>query len=422
MFKYGEKIMKKNTKKMKASNTLKVSLPLLAALALATPTTAQAEGFALQNWSARGAGLAGGLVARGGDPSAVAYNPAAITELEGTQIMVGGEFIMPEVHYEFDNFASVDSKSYNFFVPNAYFTHKLNDKVSLGLGMFSRFGLGAKYPHDWVGSFSTYSVTILTSTVNPVIAYKVTDKLSVAAGIELSGALVDLKQSIPTPLGTGSQDLTGDLSLGIAFNLAAHYRFNDQWAMGLTYRMGPKYDLEGDVIRYAPDGTTVLQETTGSATLYTPDQINFAVAYSPMPTLSFEAGFGYVMWSKYRDLDMVIAGQEHVNPKHWHDTFLFSLSAEYQVLDWMTLRAGVSYETSPMNHKYAEYLLPTDGRFNYGVGVGFHKDNWAIDLAYNYHDINTLEYDEVLSPVIVNESESVGSGAHAFSVGFTYKF
>ena len=65
---------------------------LLAACLLAAPQLtgkAQAEGFALSDFGARGTALAGGMVARADDPSAVAWNPAGITQLPGTQIMVG---------------------------------------------------------------------------------------------------------------------------------------------------------------------------------------------------------------------------------------------------------------------------------------------------------------------------------------------
>lgn len=71
---------------------------LLAACLLAAPQLtgkAQAEGFALSDFGARGTALAGGMVARADDPSAVAWNPAGITQLPGTQIMVGMTAIQP---------------------------------------------------------------------------------------------------------------------------------------------------------------------------------------------------------------------------------------------------------------------------------------------------------------------------------------
>lgn len=61
------------------------TLLLAAGLLLAAFTgSASAEGFALYEWGARGNALGGSMVGRADDPSAVAFNPAGITQLEGT--------------------------------------------------------------------------------------------------------------------------------------------------------------------------------------------------------------------------------------------------------------------------------------------------------------------------------------------------
>ncbi len=67
-----------------------------AALVLAvTASGARAEGFGITEWSARGMALAGGMVARADDASAVAYNPAGITQLPGTTLMFGSALSLP---------------------------------------------------------------------------------------------------------------------------------------------------------------------------------------------------------------------------------------------------------------------------------------------------------------------------------------
>ncbi|MFW6036528.1 MAG: hypothetical protein ACOCPS_01720, partial [Desulfonatronovibrio sp.] len=44
-------------------------------------------GFSLYEWGARGTSMGGTMIGRADDPSAVAYNPAGITQLEGIQTM-----------------------------------------------------------------------------------------------------------------------------------------------------------------------------------------------------------------------------------------------------------------------------------------------------------------------------------------------
>ena len=68
---------------------------LWVALVLGMASSAMAEGFALTEWSARGLGLASGMVGRADDVSAIAYNAAGITQLPGVQVMGGMGLIAP---------------------------------------------------------------------------------------------------------------------------------------------------------------------------------------------------------------------------------------------------------------------------------------------------------------------------------------
>ncbi|WP_308584694.1 hypothetical protein [uncultured Desulfovibrio sp.] len=66
----------------------------LALVACCAPV-AWGEGFSLNEWSARGVSLAGGMVGRADDVSAIAYNAAGITQLPGTRTMGGFALISP---------------------------------------------------------------------------------------------------------------------------------------------------------------------------------------------------------------------------------------------------------------------------------------------------------------------------------------
>ena len=72
---------------------MKKTLALALILTLSAPAfglgEARAEGFSITQWSARGMALGNGMVGRADDPSAVAYNPAGITQLPGTRLMLG---------------------------------------------------------------------------------------------------------------------------------------------------------------------------------------------------------------------------------------------------------------------------------------------------------------------------------------------
>ena len=101
-------------------------IPAVCLLCACQMTVAKAEGFSLTQWSARGLSLAGGMVGRADDPSAIAYNAAGITRLPGTHVMVGYAAVTPESTfdlYEKDgSFSSTTTGAHILSAPYAYLT------------------------------------------------------------------------------------------------------------------------------------------------------------------------------------------------------------------------------------------------------------------------------------------------------------
>ena len=406
---------------------------LLAACLLTAPQfagKAQAEGFALSDFGARGTSLAGGMVGRADDPSAVAWNPAGITQLPGTQTMVGMTIIQPSgtVDTE-DAFGghSTDVDKHTWANPHAYLTHQFSDNLWGGVGIFSRFGLGNSYPTNWPGRENLKYVSLKTVSLNPNLAFKVNDNLSLAVGLEFMYATMLMKKdSSMGPLGYNQQKLTGS-SVAPGFNLAAHYKFNDQWAAGLTYRSRVTQRVHGDLefdrkTVATPYGNMEFPNSRLHGNLHLPDTISFGLTWRPSEDLSFEAGTVYTAWSSYRSLNI------HTNeygtqysPKNWRDSWGFNFSGEYKALDWLTLRGGYVYETSPMQDSTCDYMTPSNGRHRITAGVGFNWDQWTLDLAYGYLIIKELNYDKsTAAGVLDGKSHNGRSHIGAMSVG--YKF
>lgn len=407
---------------------------LLAACLLTAPQfagKAQAEGFALSDFGARGTSLAGGMVGRADDPSAVAWNPAGITQLPGTQTMVGMTLIQPsgtvDTEDAFGVGHSTDVDKHTWANPHAYLTHQFSDNLWGGIGIFSRFGLGNSYPTNWPGRENLKYVSLKTVSLNPNLAFKVNDNLSLAVGLEFMYATMLMKKDYGLgPLGYNQQKLTGS-SIAPGFNLAAHYTFNDQWAAGLTYRSRVTQrvhgDLEFDNKNVAtPYGNKPFPNSRLHGNLHLPDTISFGLTWRPIEDLSFEAGTVYTVWSSYRSLNIHTAEYDtEYSAKNWRDTWGFNFSGEYKALDWLTLRAGYVYETSPMQDSTCDYMTPSNGRHRITAGVGFNWDQWTLDLAYGYLIIKELNYDKsTAAGVLDGKSHNGRSHIAAMSVG--YKF
>ena len=408
---------------------------LLAASLLMTPALggkASAEGFALSDFGARGTSLAGGMVGRADDPSAVAWNPAGITQLPGTQTMMGMTFIMPAGTVDTtDRFGDTHSTNVDKHIwanPHAYLTHQFNDNVWGGIGIFSRFGLGNSYPTNWPGRENLKYVSLKTVSLNPNLAFKVNDNLSLAVGVELMYASMLMKKdSYLGAMGYNQQKLTGT-SVAPGFNLAAHYTFNDQWAAGLTYRSRVTQRVSGELefenkYRLAK-GKELFPNSDLNGNLHLPDTFSFGLTWRPTEDLSFEAGTVYTTWSAYRSLNIHLDDPKYgtqYSPKNWHDSWAFNFSTEYRALDWLTLRGGYIYETSPMQDDTCDYMTPSNGRHRITAGVGFNWDRWTVDLAYAYLVIKHLDYDNSTAAGVL-PGYSHGGRSHIAAMSVGYKF
>ena len=196
---------------------MKVFRALCFALALVVccAPVARGEGFALNEWSARGVSLAGGMVGRADDVSAIAYNAAGITQLPGTHFMGGFALISPSGSITTESGGretNTFTKPALWNAPHAYASHQLCDNAWIGLGVFSRFGLGNSFAGDWVGRRNVYDIGIQTLSFVPTLALKLNDTVSVSVGVEAMNAHMYMGNKVPTKV--GAQTFENDMQLG----------------------------------------------------------------------------------------------------------------------------------------------------------------------------------------------------------------
>ena len=419
---------------------MKKSLVLALILTLAAPAfglgEARAEGFSITQWSARGMSLGNGLVGRADDPSAVAYNPAGITQLPGTQLMLGTVVERPssKMSGEWTNMLS-GTKQYTttsieqktWVIPHFYVTHQMTDRAWLGVGIFSRAGLGNGYPDGWPGSSALVDVRLQTLTINPNIAFKVTDRLSLAIGAEVTGADMELNLHTKVPsYGIDSHGTLKGQGYALSGNLALHYLINDQWKVGFTYRSRMDLKVTG-TNRWSQQAMKPMLNSSLHGTIHLPDQFALGVNYRPNEKWNFEAGLTYFTWSAYKRLDIHLEAPNNClltddSTKQWHDYWGFNLSAEYKPLDWLALRLGYTYETSPINGGHADFIAPTNGRQYFTGGVGFMWENWTLDLGYAYIRVRDLSYRNTEATPYVFNGNSHSSHAHSMAASLSYKF
>jgi long-chain fatty acid transport protein len=406
-------------------------------------------GFALYEGSARGNALAQTLVARADDPSAIFYNPAGITQLPGLQVMGGATFILPGVDVQTTSYytgekATTSTETNVWVPPHLYATYQFVDSLWFGMGIFGQFGLGTEFDQDWPGRYNNYNAQIKSLTFNPNFAFKVNDQLSLAAGIDFMWFDLKLEQKIDasgqndpdTYTFDVDQSLTGD-TVGVGWNLGLHYKPCNWMALGFSYRSKIRQHVDGDADFKKPDfldPLPIFLDTGVSGTITLPDTFFTGFMFKPWDRFSVEIGGTYVRWSTYDqltlDYDSPIAFDPQTGApidsvtriKDWSDTWRASIGFEYTPVDWLDLRAGYSFDESPINSEHVDYLLPANDRHLFSFGPGFRWHNWVLDLSYTYIWITDREYVAARPAEGVLESSFEDGYAHLFGLSVSYKF
>lgn len=370
---------------------------LSALISLALTTSVFAAGFALTEPGARANALGGAMVAMGGDASVLFSNPAAMTRLPGVQAELAAVVLQPRLEILFPNNSiapgQASMKDNNFVAPSAYVTSQLSEKLWLGVGGFTRFGLGTEFDEKWQGRYNAYNSRVSSFEVNPNIAYKFTDNLSLSAGVSAMYFNIKLQKKIANPLGGADidQTLKGD-SVGYGLNAALHYTALDWMSIGFSYRSQVKQHVDGTGYFSgvpAALATVFPSGDHGNATLTLPEEFFLGVAVKPFKTLTWEVGGVMYGWSSYNQLaiewERPVAGSNTtVYTKNWRDSWRFQTGLEWNTTDWLDLRLSYVWDQSPVPDATVDYILPDSNRHVFGAGVGVHGKSWFADASFNY--------------------------------------
>ena len=189
----------------------------LLALAIASATSvSQAGSFGLIEQSASGQGAAyAGASAIAEDASTIYFNPAGMTRLSGQQIVVAGHIISPDAKFT-NNGSTVaagfgggalsgpDSSTGDLaFIPNFYYSAELDNDIFVGVGVNVPYGLSTEYDDGWVGRYHALRSEITSINVNPSIAWKATNTVSVGFGISIQYLDLEITNSLDSALTCG---------------------------------------------------------------------------------------------------------------------------------------------------------------------------------------------------------------------------
>ena len=421
-----------------------------AVMAVCAASAAHAAGFMLTEQSAGALGRAyAGVSVDGTDLSGVYYNPATMTLHPGTQIQAGFVAVGLDLAFEGTgpNSDVSENGQYNTqAIPHGYISHQISDSMWVGLAMTVPFGMGTEYDDDWRFANRGISAEVLTFDFNPNVAWKVSDKLSLGAGMSIQYASADLKmrKDVVKDLASIDSEVDAD-SWAWGFNVGLMWTPLENLRFGLSYRSKINHNADGDVeldngklagnnaedfVNHPiyGDYAKLLLSQYGSydatATISTPAWVMATAAWDVNELLSLYATFRWTDWSSFDELVIDSdAGSTTVTNK-WQDAYLFSVGADLRFTNWWTFRAGIGYESSPIDDpSFRTSIIPDADRWWFALGSSFQAtDNMQIDVSAAWlHGTGERDlYTEEGGNVKAGRFENLD--AYLFGVQLVYKF
>lgn len=388
------------------------------------------SGFAVYTQDASALGQGNAMIAHADGPAAIFFNPALLNKLEGTQVEVGTTLIFPSRKFKSDLSSTEYETEYSVFYPSTfYISHRFDDKVSAGLGVFSPFGLGTDWGEDWEGRYITTRSEMKTFNFNPAISYQIMSNLSVAAGVDfiLLDAILERKINLSSlGLPDANQKFSGD-GRGVGYNLGVLYDINEDTSLGASYRSEVSVDIAGDATFNLPSPafSATFPNTAGETYITLPQQVHAGISYKGFEALIIEAGVRWEGWSSYDELkfdfEQPIAGNTTVAyEKDWRDTWTGNVGAQYQLNDAVSLRAGYLYGGNPVPDKTFEPSIPDSNTHIFTIGTGLKSQRMKIDLAYAYQMLESREKNNTIGATSANGRYD--SRLHLIGISLTYLF
>ncbi len=365
--------------------TFKIAaVAMMVAGAFATQT--YAAGFQLSEQSAiqMGRAMAGaGIV--GDDLSAVHYNPAGMTLLSGTRMQATGTWVAVNLDYEGDSGQSENGRLKGQIIPAGFITHQINDSLWAGLGLTVPYGMGTEYGEGWEGKSRGTESMILTFDINPNLAWKVNEKLSVGGGISLQYAKAELGMG----MGPMQANVKGD-SWAWGWNVGVMFQPVETVRLGLAYRSNISHNADGHTTLNNGLVLTNIRSDM-EVRIKTPDTITFSATWEATDALRLSGTARWSKWSNFHSLDVQnldLAGTQFsstVVENNWDDTWFFSVGADYKLNGQWTIRGGVAYDQGPVENQYRMAVIPDTDRVWFSGGASYkYTDNLTFDFGATY--------------------------------------
>lgn len=409
-------------------------------------SAARAGGLLLYEYGTAEPGLAAaGYAARAQDASTAFTNPAGMTQLDGTQVLVGGQLMWMNTQFSIDGATSPGLGSgdggrvygSNGYVPGggAFLTHRVSPDLALGFAVAGNFGSMLDYDDGWVGRYRVQDADLVGVSVMPSIACRVNDQLSLGAGLNGMYGMFDQRVAINNALpslGDGRLEIDDD-TWGWGANVGVLYEPTPDTRLGLTYTSEIDLDFRGPAqfSGIGPILTALLQsrgllDARVDVGAKVPQQVMGSVYTAIDDSWALLGNLGWQDWSEFGETEIGIDNTQSpislTNPLSFDDTWHAAVGAQYHTNDRWKMNFGLAYDSGFQDGNDVSPLFPVNSAWRFGIGgerQAGESFKWGFTTELLYGGNLHVDKRSMLPPVLGGRGDLGGSYDQTLGVVLT---
>jgi long-chain fatty acid transport protein len=359
---------------------------------------ASANGFGLPDQDAFATARGEAFVATADNPSAIYYNPAGITHLNGDNLRGGVYGIYLDPSYSPPNGGQTFHSSDNFAaVPQFFYTHTVRDApLSFGLGVYAPFGGNMNWPdglEDEDLRVAGISGSLKYFTINPVVAVKLSPTLSVGGGVMVNYGKINMLLGPEqwSQRGTSFFNFTGD-GCSVGYNLGILWQPHEKISFGATFRSSTSLNFQGNTdFQWTDKGTPTPQQCSASSNFTFPLTAVFGVSYRPTPKWNLEFDANYTDWSSFNTITIQQSGpptppfqQNTLVNLDWQASWMYEFGVTRYFDSGWHVSAGYVFNENSVPDTYYTPLAADMDRDFFSIGTGFKGKTFDFDITYQF--------------------------------------
>ncbi len=385
-----------------------------AMLLVAFSGAASASGFQLLEQNASGIGNAyAGSAAVADNASTIYFNPAGMTKLQAREVSGGLSAVNPSFHFHDKGSSSLGALAGTgdggnaggwAAIPNGYLSWALNKDLYVGVGIGAPFGLKTEYDDRWVGAAQAQMFEVKTINLNPSIAYRVNDKVSLGFGLNWQKIEANYNR-LAAVTANGSQTAL-KMSLeddAWGWNIGGLFDVSPSTRIGLSYRSAIKYKTEGKIKATGPLAPGAASDA--EADLKLPDTFIMSVTQKLSDKWEMLGDVSWTGWSSIPKVDILRASNTALGTGNgtiaqtlhtdFKDTWRVALGSHYKYNDAWKLKFGVAYDQTPVQHASERLVsLPDNDRVWFSFGTQWTPDKaQRLDFGVSYIHVRDSKID-----------------------------